>query len=210
MNQHLQPNPRFAELTSDESVERASRALAANGFTVFVVNTGREAHSKTLELIPEGAQVMTMTSVTLDSIGLSAVLDESGKYDAIRPKLMKLDWKTQADEMRRLAAAPDVVIGSIHAVTEDGHVMIASNTGSQLAAYAYTGGKVIWVVGTQKIVQNDAEAFRRIDEYALPLEDERAQKAYGVRSGVNKVLVIRKEVRPQRITIILVKERLGF
>lgn len=210
MNQSLQPNPRFAELASDESVERASRALAANGFTVFVVNTGREARSKTLELIPEGAQVMTMTSVTLDAIGLSAVLDESGKYDAIRPKLMKLDWKTQADEMRRLAAAPDVVIGSIHAVTEDGHVMIASNTGSQLAAYAYAGGKVIWVAGTQKIVKDDAEARQRLYEYAYPLEDERAQKAYGMRSGVNKILVVNKENKPGRITIVLVKEKLGF
>ena len=42
------------------------------------------------------------------------------------------------------------------------------------------------------------------------LEDVRAQKAYGVRSGVNKILIINKEVVPDRIVVILVKEKLGF
>lgn len=210
MNQTLKPNPRFGELASDEAIERTARALEANGFAVRVIGSGREAFETALTIIPDGSEVMTMTSQTLEVIGLAKHLDESGKYNAIRPKLLRMDWKTEGDTMRKLAAAPDLVVGSVHAVTEDGHVWIASNSGSQLAPYAYTSGKVIWVVGTQKLVKDDTEAKRRLYEYAYPLEDERAQRAYGMRSGVNKILVVNKELQPGRITVILVKEKLGF
>ena len=206
----MEPNPTFAALASDTALARATEVLQRNGFGVDTAENGAQAKEKALTLIPAGAEVMTMTSVTLEAIGLAKHLDESGTYNAIRPKLMKLDWKTQANEMRKLAAAPDWVVGSVHAVTEDGHVLIASNTGSQLAAYAYTGGKILWVVGTQKIVRNTEEGFRRLAEYTFPLEDARAQKAYGMHSGVNKVLLVNKEIAPGRITILFVKERLGF
>lgn len=204
------PNPRFGQLAADDVIERAMHALEENGITAFLVENGQAAFEKAKELIPEGSEVMAMTSVTLDTIGLAAYLNASGAYDTIRAKLAKLDRNTQSREMRKIAAAPDYVIGSVHAVTEDGHVFVASNTGSQLATYVYTAGKVIWVVGTQKIVSNDAEAMQRLHEYTYPLEDERAQKAYGMRSGVNKVLIVNKEKQPGRITLILVKEKLGF
>lgn len=121
-----------------------------------------------------------------------------------------MDRKTQGVQMNQLGGAPEWVIGSVHAVTEDGAVFVASNSGSQLGAYAYGAQKVIWVIGTQKIVKNRDEAFRRLSEYSLPLEDERAQKAYGVHSGVSKILMVNKETQPGRITAILVKEKLGF
>ncbi len=99
----------------------------------------------------------------------------------------------------------------MHAVTEDGKVLIASNSGSQLPAYAYGSGHVIWVVGAQKIVKNLDEGIKRIYEHSLPLESERARKAYGVPgSAVNKLLIINKEIIPGRITMILTKEKLGF
>ena len=112
--------------------------------------------------------------------------------------------------MAKLGAAPDWVVSSVHAVTEDGHLLIASNTGSQLSAEVYSGGKVIFVVGAQKIVKDNIEGLGRIYEYVLPLEDARAQKAYGIHSNVSKILIINKEIMPERITVILVKEKLGF
>lgn len=206
----LEPNPRFANLATDEAVQRTARALEKNGFGVQVAANGREALAAALALISEGSEVLTMTSQTLEAIGLARHLDESGRYQAIRKKLLQMDPKTEGRQMRKLAAAPDYVVGSVHAITEDGHVWIASNSGSQLAAYAYTGGRIIWVVGAQKIVPDDAAARQRLYEYSYPLEDERAQKAYGMRSGMSKVLVVNKELQPGRITIILVKEKLGF
>ena len=124
--------------------------------------------------------------------------------------MMALDWKTQGRELRKLGAAPDWAVGSVHAVTEDGKVAVASATGSQLPAYAYSSGNVIWVVGTNKIVKNLDEAFERVYKHTLPLEDARARKVYGFGSGVNKLLIFNRESVPGRITMILIKEKLGF
>src|SRR6266480_7686204 len=107
---------------------------------------------------------------------------------------IRLDRDTQADEIRRLSAAPDVMLGSAHAVTETGTLLAASMSGSQLGPYASGAGQVILVVGTQKIVSDLEEGLRRVNEYAFPLEDARAQAAYGIHSGVNKVLIINREL----------------
>ena len=206
----MQPNDEFGKLAPNDQIEKTVQSLKENGFNVEVVGTGNEAKEKVLSLLPEKAEVFTMTSQTLEQISLSDAINNSGKYDSIRNKLDEMDRNTQGREMAKLVASPDWVVSSIHAVTEDGHLLIASNTGSQLSAEAYGGGKVIFVVGTQKIVKDTPEGLRRIYEYSLPLEDQRAQKAYGMRSGVNKILIINKEIMPGRITVILVKEKLGF
>ncbi len=206
----MKPNEKYGQLASEEAVQKTVQALGLNNFKVEVVENGEEAKKKALELIPEEAEVFTMTSQTLAAIGLDKEINESGKYNAVRPKLMAMDWKTQVREMAKLGAAPDWVVASVHAVTQDGHLMIASSTGSQLSAEAYAGGRVVFVAGTQKIVKNTAEGLKRIYEYSFPLEDERTRKAYGMPSAVNKILIINKEAMPERITVILVKENLGF
>jgi len=206
----MKPNEEFGKLASEERIEKAEKALQENGFKVEVSENSQEAKKKVLELLPKGAEVFTMTSQTLEAIGLDKEINESGKYNAVRPKLFAMDRNTQAREMAKMGASPDWVVSSIHAVTEDGHLLIASNSGSQLSAEAYAGGNIIFVVGTQKIVKDTQEGLRRIYEYSYPLEDTRAQKAYGMRSNVSKILIINKEIMPERITIILVKEKLGF
>src|SRR3990170_6084769 len=206
----MKPNEKYGELANEEAIQKTIRALRSNNFKVEVVENKEEAKKKVLELVPAGAEVFTMTSQTLEAIGVDKEINESGKYNALRLKLYAMDRNTQAREMAKLGAAPDWVVASVHAVTLDGHLLIASNTGSQLSAEAYAGGKVIFVVGTQKIVKDTQEGLRRIYEYTLPLEDKRAQKAYGVHSGVNKILIINKEIMPERTTVILVGEKLGF
>ena len=206
----MQSNNQFGELGTYDQIERAVRSLEESGFKVEVVETGSEAYEKVLSILPEKAEVFTMTSQTLEQTGLSDVINNSGKYDSVRNRLNGMDRSTQGREMAKMGAAPDWVVSSVHAVTEDGHLLIASNTGSQLSAEAFAGGKVIFVVGAQKIVKDTSEGLKRIYEYVLPLEDARAQKAYGMHSNVSKILIINKEIVPERITIILVKEGLGF
>ena len=121
-----------------------------------------------------------------------------------------MDRATQGDEIRRLTASPDVMLGSVHAVTESGALIAASMSGSQLGPYAGGAGRVILVVGTQKIVADLEEGLRRIQDYVYPLEDARAQAAYGVHSGVNKVLIVNREAAPGRVTVVLVDEAIGF
>lgn len=198
-------------LANEESLKKTVASLAENGIASIVVNNKSEAKGKILELIPEGAEVMTMTSVTLDSLDVLPELNESGKYNSVRAKLNTMDRETQGVEMHKLGAAPEYTIGSVHAVTEDGKVVVASNTGSQLAAYVYGAAHVIWVVGTQKIVPDLNHAEKRVYEDVLPLESERVQHAYGMtESFVSKLLIINREVKEGRITIIFVKESLGF
>jgi hypothetical protein len=121
-----------------------------------------------------------------------------------------MDRATQADEIRRLSTSPEVMLGSVHAITEDGHLLAASMSGSQLAGYVAGAGRVILVVGSQKIVADLAEGLRRINDYAYPLEDARAFEAYGIRSSVNKLLIINREIVPGRITVVLIDEAIGF
>jgi len=200
----------YTQLASRESIEKTLTALKANGFDAFFVETGADAKKKVLELIPDKAGVMTMTSVTMDTIKVTEEILESGKYEPVKGRLMTMDKNTQGAEMRAMGAAPDFAVGSVHAVTEEGHVIIASASGSQLPAYAYGAGKVIWVVGAQKIVKNTEEGFKRIYGHSLRLENERALKAYGMGSGVNKILIINKEAKAGRLALILVNEVLGF
>jgi hypothetical protein len=204
----------YKALASDESIEKAVQALSANGIEAFVVETGAEALKKTQELVPEGSEVLTAGSVTLDEVGVAKLVNESGKYDSIKSRFSKLDQKTQGREMRKLGAGPDFVIGSVHAATETGSLLIASLTGSQLPAYAYGAGKVVWIVSTKKIVKDVDEGFKRLNEYVVPLESGRARKAYGLPDSFNsypsKVLVFNREIQPGRAKVIFVKQDLGF
>ena len=203
-------NKNFGELATDEQINTAKTALEKNGISVLVVENAGEAKAKALEMITENAEIMNMSSVTVDSIGLSKEINESGKYNSVRNAFAKMDKVKQAGEMKKLGAAPDWVVGSVHAITEDGKIFVVSATGSQLPAYAYGSNHVLLIVGSQKIIKDFGEAGKRIFEYVLPLESERAMKAYGMASSVNKSLIIDKEVTPGRITMIIVKAKLGF
>ncbi len=201
---------RFGTVADDASVKRATAALEANGIKVLRAANAAEARLIVLDLIPEGAQVHHGASQSLEVSGIIEAVEKSGRYELLRPRLRSMDRKTQADEIRRLGAAPDVMLGSVHAVTETGSLIAASMGGSQLGPYATGAGRVILVVGTQKIVPDVDEGLRRVNDYAFLLEDARAQLEYGIHSAVNKVLIINREVVPGRITVVFVDEVLGF
>jgi LUD domain len=200
---------KFSKVASVSALENAKAALKANGFKVTIVENLEAARAAVERIIPEKAEVFTATSVTLDEAGLSDELN-SDKYTSVRDKFMSLYGDaSKAVEMRRIGSGADYAVGSVNAVTEDGQVVVASASGSQLPNYAYGASNVIWVVGTQKIVSDLEEAFDRIENYAFHLEDARAQEVYGVHSSLNKLLIYRKETGG-RATIILVKEAVGF
>lgn len=203
----------FSELASEQSISKAAEALKQNGIDVFVADSSEAAKQKVFELVPEGSEVMVMTSETLRAMGLDKDLNESGKFDSVKSKLAKLD-KSQSRQAKTLGAAAVFSIGSVHAVTEDGKILIASNTGSQLPGYVYGSDKVVWVVGTQKIVRDLDEGMKRVYDYVLPLETVRARKAYGLpdtfNSFISKLLIFNREVTPGRVKVVFVKEKLGF
>ena len=201
---------RFSRQASDNRIQRAADALEANGMHVLVAENGDEARRMFFELVPDGSEVFLGASVTLEVLGIKEAIDKSGKYDAVRTKMFSMNRETQAREIRKLGGAPDYAAGSVQAVTEEGQVLIASKTGSQLGPYASGAGKVIWVVGAQKIVKDLDEGLRRIEEYCVPREEENMQERYNSSTYPSKILIVQREIRPGRVTIIIVKEALGF
>lgn len=199
-------------LPSDEIITKTAESLKANGISSQIVDSGKEAEEKIISLIPSGAFVMNGSSTTLHQIGFVDYL-KSGKHgwNNLHEAMINEKDPTKQAALSREATTADYFLGSVHAVTEDGKALIASNSGSQMPAYAYSSPHVIWVVGAQKIVKDVAAGMKRIEDYVLPLESERVHKAYGIPgSFISKLLIINREVNPERITMIIVKEPLGF
>jgi hypothetical protein len=200
----------FSRVASREQIRVVVSALERKGVACSVVDSAEEARNSVQSILPIGAEVYNNTSRTLEVIGVAEDIERSGRYQPLRPRLYQMDREMQGREMRQLSASPDWVVGSVHAVTEEGSILIASASGSQLAPIVSGAGHVIFVIGAQKIVPDFDTGLRRIYDYCFPLEDRRAREAYGVPSGVNNVLVINKTIAPGRITAILVGEAVGF
>jgi hypothetical protein len=200
----------FEKAASEESIQRAAAALRARGFTVEVVDTPADARAYVNSILPKDQSILTAASETVRLSGLDEDINRSGKYIALRPQTEKLDRATQMAEIKKLVATPDVVVGSVHGITEDGRVLVASASGSQMGPYAFGAGKVIWVVGSQKVVPDLDTAMRRVEYYAYPKEDIRAREAYGRPSALLKILIINGDWPAGRSTIVLIREPIGF
>jgi LUD domain len=204
-----QTSDRFTALPDEETLAATVVALEEHGFSVEVVDDVEAARAAVLERIPEGASVMTNTSVTLQETGIAGAIDGGGPYDSARNRMFALDFATQLQEMKAIAGQPHYALGSVHAVTRDGTLVIASASGSQLASYAWGAANVIFVVGAQKLVPSVEAAHERIYRHSLKLEDARAYAAYGQNSRVGKILEIHQE-DPGRIHVVLIRQSVGF
>jgi acyl-CoA hydrolase len=200
---------RFTALPGAEDLAATVVALEEHGFSVEVADGPDDARTAVLARIPAGSSVMTNTSVTLQETGIADAINDGGPYESARNKMFALDFETQAQQMKAIGGQPDYALGSVHAVTRDGTLVIASASGSQLASYAWGAASVVFVVGAQKVVPDLAAAHQRIYQHSLRLEDVRAQAAYGQHSYVGKVLEIHQEL-PGRIHVVLVRQPLGY
>ena len=200
---------RFTILPDEHALKATIVALEEHGFSVEVVDGLDTAREAVLARIPHGASVMTNTSVTLAETGIAEAINDGGLYDSARNKMFALDFATQAQQLKAIGGQPDYALGSVHAVTRDGTLVIASASGSQLASYAWGAANVIFVVGAQKLVPTLDAAHQRIYQHSLVLEDGRAMAAYGQHSQVGKILEIHQEL-PGRIHIVLIRQVVGF
>jgi L-lactate utilization protein LutC len=200
----------YMEQASDTKIEQVAEKIRERNIEVVIVKNGEEARQIVLERIPAGAEVHTGKSKTLKDAGIFDALQEPEKYDWLRTKFMKMDRKTQGREIRKLIAAPDLMLGSVQALTEDGILVISSATASQIGPYANTAGKVILVVGSQKIVPDLETAFQRMREHVQPWEEAQTRAAANMGTFVGKILIIEREWIKERTTVILVREPIGI
>ena len=199
----------FAAPASEAELEGLAEKLRERNFEVVIVRDGAEAKAEVLKRIPEGAVVHSGKSKTLEDAGLFQELMENEGYDFVRRRTMKMDRNTQRDEMRKAGAAPDIMLGSVHAVTEAGQLVITSASGSQIGPIASGAGHLILVVGSQKVVPDLDAAFRRIQEYVFPYEDARLREQMGVGTKITRTLILERDFMPGRTTILLVREPIG-
>ncbi|MFG3437168.1 LUD domain-containing protein [Nonomuraea sp. NPDC047897] len=204
------PASPFADPAPAQRLERAAAALTEHGFAVEILDDATAARTRIKELIPDGASVFTGASETLRLSGIEEDINTSGRYDAIKPRGLAMDRTTQLGEIWRLMSTPDVIVGSVAAVTETGSLVVASASGSQLPGYAGAAARAIWIVGAQKVVSDLPTALRRIENHCLPLENDRAMKAYGRPSALNRLLILNAEPHPGRGTVLLLRETIGF
>lgn len=209
MTTSVQATP-FADAAPSQRLERAAAALTEHGFTVEILDDVAAARTRIKELIPEGTTVFTGASETLRLSGIDDDLNASGRYESVKARTLSMDRATQMGEIRKLCATPEVAVGSVHAVTETGSLVIASGSGSQLPGYAGGAARAIWVVGAQKVVPDLETGLRRVEEHCFPLENVRSQKVYGVPSAINRLLILNAEYVPGRGTVLLLREAIGF
>jgi len=198
----------FVKPASEATLEALAERLRARNFEVVILDDGAAAKAEVLARVPEGSQVHTGKSKTLEDIGIFQEFMENEKYDFIRRRTLKMDRKTQLDEMRKAGAAPDIMVNSAHAVTEAGQIVMTSATGSQIGPIAYGAGKLILVIGSQKVVPDLNTALRRIEDYVIPYEEDRLNVAHGV-AKMNRTLILEGDHTPGRTTIILVRTPIG-
>lgn len=204
----------YATLPSPDVVTKTAAALAANNFTPQIIGTKEEALAAIKEQIPAGASIMNGASRTLEQIGYIDYL-KSGQHgwDNLHEKILQQTDKEKQALLRRQSVVSDYYVGSVHALSQTGEMVIASNTGSQMPHLVYTSPNVILVVGTQKIAPTLSDALARLEKYVVPLEDERLMKAYGMHTVHAKTLILHKEntaITGRTVTVLLVNEALGF
>ena len=205
-------NKKHEALASKESVNKAKKELEKRGIKVEFVNAKKDALKRLKELIPKNSEVMTGGSTTLEQIGFVNLLkSKNHQWVNLKDKILAEKDKNKQNELRRLSVTSQYFIGSVHAVSQTGEVLVASASGSQIPSYAFSSDNVIWVVGTHKITKNLKDAFDRVRNYALPLEDKRMKSIGYSGSTIGKLLIFEREIMPNRkITLIFVNEKLGF
>ena len=204
------PDERFARPAGEDALRRAAAALTAKGFTVEILDDVGLARARLRDLLPEGATVFTSSSETLRLSGIEDDLNASGRYQAVKPLVRAMDRATRMDEIRVLVSTPDVVVGSVAAVTETGSLVAASASGSQIPAYGGGAAMRVWIAGAQKVVPDLDAALRRLETYALPLEDARARAVYGSPTAANEVLIVSGDHVQGRSVVLLLREPIGF
>lgn len=202
----------YSKVPNIETIEKTIYELNNHGINTILVDNKKQALEKILENIPEGSKIMSGSSTTLIQIGFSEMLkSENHKWINLHKEILKETDKVKRSNLRRSSITnADYFLCSVNAITRDGKLVAVDASGSRVGALPFAAKSVLIIAGANKIVPDIESAFDRIKNYVINLENERALKVYGVKSSLNKWIIIEKESVLNRIKLILVKEPLGF
>lgn len=202
---------RWNRLPDEATVDRTVRAVEARNVRVVRVPTADAAGQALFDLIPAGAEVMNGSSTTLIEIGYEDLLKDNPKgwrdYHAV---ITAENDEERRQALRRKGITADWFLSGVQAIAETGQLVGCDKTGSRVGAWPYAAGHLVLVSGANKIVPTLDDALARCWEYALPVEQQRARRVYGTSSEIGNVVVVEKEMDSDRVTLVLVGERLGY
>jgi len=199
------------ELPSDDAVEETVENLEANGFDVVVVDSAADALETLQSHIPDGAEVMNGHSTTLEEIGFDDYLSEGDhEWESLPDRIWSIDDDADRQAARRDSQTAEYFLGSVNGISRTGELVAADRSGSRIGAYPFAASNVVIVSGINKIVPTLTDALDRLENVAYPLENERAQDAYGVESAIAKQLIFRQELEEGRTTVLLIRDTLGY
>lgn len=201
----------WVKMPDEKTLMETAKNIRSRGFQVIVVEDRENALKKIVDLIPAGVEVMNGSSTTLIEIGFSDYM-KSGKHQwkSLHEAILKEADAQKRAELRRKSVTADYFLGSVNAISKTGELVACDASGSRVGAYPFAAKNLILVAGIQKIVPNLEKAIERVKAYVYPLEDARAKKMYGTGTSMGKWVIIDHENIPNRTTLILVKEKLGF
>ncbi len=198
-------------MPDEATIQRTIKVVESRNIRVILAETGREGLDAVLSLIPEGAEVMNGSSTTLLEIGFDRVLAENPKGWRDYRAIVTAESDTEKRHaLRRKSVTADYYLSGIQAVAESGEIVGCDKSGSRVGAWPYAAAHLILVSGVNKIVPTLDAALRRCREYALPIENRRAERVYGMQSSIDKYVILAREAEKGRTTLVLIRERLGY
>ncbi|KAI9239294.1 MAG: prespore-specific protein [Podila humilis] len=210
---HLAGN-HFSKPASAERVNAAKAGLEKNGFKVHVVNTRADAFETLKSLIPAGASINNAHSTTLEEIGFISYIKGQTPWDNVHGTILaEKDAGKQAELRRKLGSTVDYYLTSVAAITEDGKLVHGDLSGSKVEGVAFGAGKIIVVAGSNKIVKDETEAFKRLHEHAWALESARVRIAYGLPASAVTNMSVINQANPfnkDRLHVVIVNDALGY
>ncbi|MCQ2546581.1 MAG: lactate utilization protein [Clostridia bacterium] len=211
-----------------DNVKKANRAkietviknLEKRNISGYYAENKEEALKLMLKMIPEGSTVGKGGSETMNQLGIIPIL-QNGKYTYL-DSFASADQAVQKETKRKIFYA-DFMLTSANAITLDGEIVNIDGTGNRMAAVIWGPDKVIFVVGSNKIVRDLDDAVDRIKCDACPPNCVRLGKktpcAVTGKCGdclslghtiCCHTVITRFSSIPKRMHVIMVNEPLGF
>lgn len=208
-------------------IQRLIGALGGNNIPAVYAPTKKEALKTVMSMIPEGSVVGFGDSLTLREMGVVSALTE-GNYTFLNPWAPGVDNEENI-ALKRRALTADIFVTGTNALTMDGKIVNVDGHGNRVAAMLFGPGKVIIVVGINKIVADVEAGLERIRNEAAPLNVKRHPNfdpmppcgETGVCSDCdsawricNKTVIIERQYDNDKygptLTVVIVGERLGL
>ena len=197
-------------LADFDAIKRTIVGLAARNVEARLVGSREEALAALKELVPEGSEVYVNTSETLDTIGYTGYMHGNDRYVNLHDQMLAEPDPAAQRDVRRRSTTADYFVGSVQAVAETGEIILASSSGSQIAAYAFGARRVILVAGTQKICSTLVEAEARTRGWTLERHDRWLEDRGVSPTPIGKYMIMEHELEVGRISMVLIPESLGW